>query len=122
MRLPSILIPLPSATDNHQYYNARAFADASAARLLVQREATAESLAREVRSLLTDRHQRQAMRAALSRWHFADAADAVAEAILRAVRQARSARAKAGRTHRSEATVMDWRLVGAERDCQTYGG
>lgn len=42
---PSILIPLPSAIDDHQAANARALAAAGAALVLPQREVTAERLA-----------------------------------------------------------------------------
>src|SRR5438034_1876548 len=45
MRLPSILIPYPAAADNHQFYNARAFADVGAALLLEQSSGTGEKLA-----------------------------------------------------------------------------
>src|SRR5205807_2183637 len=37
LRLPSLLIPFPAATDNHQYHNARAFEQTGAARLLEER-------------------------------------------------------------------------------------
>ena len=40
----SILIPLPHAIDNHQYYNAKILADADAAILLEQKDLTPQSL------------------------------------------------------------------------------
>jgi len=47
---PSILVPYPFATDDHQMANARVLADAGAAWLIPQRELTAEKLA----ALLTE--------------------------------------------------------------------
>ena len=43
MRVPAILVPYPTATDNHQYFNARALVDVGAAVLLEQKSATAEN-------------------------------------------------------------------------------
>ncbi len=51
---PSILVPYPFATDNHQEENARAFADAGAAVLLLDAECTGERLVEELRALLGD--------------------------------------------------------------------
>jgi len=42
---PSILVPYPHATDDHQTKNARAFADAGAARVISDSEFTGEALA-----------------------------------------------------------------------------
>jgi UDP-N-acetylglucosamine--N-acetylmuramyl-(pentapeptide) pyrophosphoryl-undecaprenol N-acetylglucosamine transferase len=98
MRLPAILIPYPHAADNHQLYNARAFADTGAARLLPQSAASAERLTMEIRSLLADEPRRRGMQVALRPWHCAEAARAVAEIILRRVRpQGDPSRAPAGK-------------------------
>ncbi len=40
---PMVIIPLPSAADNHQCYNALELANAHAARLFLQRDATADA-------------------------------------------------------------------------------
>jgi len=45
MACPSILVPLPSAIDDHQTANAHALTDRGGAMLLVQREMTVEALA-----------------------------------------------------------------------------
>src|SRR6266550_2489439 len=42
MRLPSLLVPYPTAADNHQLINAKAFEKTGAARLLEQKIATPE--------------------------------------------------------------------------------
>jgi UDP-N-acetylglucosamine--N-acetylmuramyl-(pentapeptide) pyrophosphoryl-undecaprenol N-acetylglucosamine transferase len=52
--LPSILIPFPFAADDHQTVNAKELRDAGAARLLVQKETTAESLAAAIEALFFD--------------------------------------------------------------------
>ena len=51
---PSILIPYPFATDDHQTANARALAEAGAAKWIPESEATAERIDAEVRALLRD--------------------------------------------------------------------
>jgi len=81
-QVPALLVPYPAATDDHQYYNARAFADTGAARLLVQSEATAETLVSNLVDLVESRAVRQTMQKALERWHSPRAAELIAEAIL----------------------------------------
>ena len=66
---PSILIPLPTATDDHQRRNAEALASAGAADLLLQAEATGETLATRIADLAGD---------AARRGHMAEAARALA--------------------------------------------
>ena len=66
--LPSVLIPLPTAAEDHQRYNAEALASAGAARMILQRDLTPESLNGVLSELLADPDRRQAMsRAALAR-------------------------------------------------------
>ncbi len=59
--LPSLLIPFPHATENHQALNAEIFVRAGAARVLDQAATTGESLAAELRAMLDDPAQFQAM-------------------------------------------------------------
>lgn len=61
---PSILIPLPTATDDHQRHNARALEKAGAAELLEQRDLTGERLAERIIALGGDRDRRIRMSAA----------------------------------------------------------
>lgn len=82
MRLPSILIPYPSAADNHQFYNAQAFVATDAARMVEQSMASPETLLWEVRRLLKHRINRQTMIEALAKWHAENAASLVADRIL----------------------------------------
>ncbi len=54
LKKAALLIPLPSAKDNHQYHNAKLLADDGAARLLVQSETTPETLAGFLQEWLRD--------------------------------------------------------------------
>ena len=65
-QLPAVLVPLPTATDDHQRWNALAFAGTGAAVLVEQRELTGERLAREILSLAGDAPRRDRMRSALA--------------------------------------------------------
>jgi UDP-N-acetylglucosamine--N-acetylmuramyl-(pentapeptide) pyrophosphoryl-undecaprenol N-acetylglucosamine transferase len=85
VRLPSLLVPFPSARDNHQFYNARAFAQTGAAQLLEQREATPEKVSGLLRELVEDVAAREEMKSALARWHAPKSAERIAELILKAV-------------------------------------
>ncbi|HTA29588.1 MAG TPA: undecaprenyldiphospho-muramoylpentapeptide beta-N-acetylglucosaminyltransferase, partial [Candidatus Cybelea sp.] len=67
-RVPAVLIPYPSAADNHQYFNALAFAHSRAACMLQQEAATPALLADELLDLL-DASKRSAMQQALAAWH-----------------------------------------------------
>jgi len=80
-QLPAVLIPYPTAADNHQYFNARAFVQSGAARMLPQESATSGQLANEILELLRGT-KRSAMRQALSAWHVPGAAEHIAERIL----------------------------------------
>ena len=51
---PAILIPLPSATDDHQTANAREMARAGGARMIAQDDFTPEALASQVEALAED--------------------------------------------------------------------
>jgi len=65
-QLPALLIPLPTATDDHQRWNAAAFAGKQAAVLIEQRDLTGASLAREILALAGDAPRLGRMRAALA--------------------------------------------------------
>jgi len=62
---PAILIPLPTATDDHQSKNAARFAQAGAAIVLSQHTATGAELAQLLTEVLADAGRRQAMAAAM---------------------------------------------------------
>ncbi|HZV33729.1 MAG TPA: undecaprenyldiphospho-muramoylpentapeptide beta-N-acetylglucosaminyltransferase [Verrucomicrobiae bacterium] len=92
MRVPSLLVPYPAATDNHQYFNALAFEKSGAAFLMEQREAKAELLAPKVVELMESAPTRAKMQAALAGWHVPRAAENIAENIMQVVTARRRAR------------------------------
>jgi UDP-N-acetylglucosamine--N-acetylmuramyl-(pentapeptide) pyrophosphoryl-undecaprenol N-acetylglucosamine transferase len=57
----AILIPLPTATDDHQRKNAEALAASGAADVLLQRDATGSTLAKRILSLASDEAARTQM-------------------------------------------------------------
>jgi UDP-N-acetylglucosamine--N-acetylmuramyl-(pentapeptide) pyrophosphoryl-undecaprenol N-acetylglucosamine transferase len=81
-QVPSVLIPYPTAADNHQYFNARAFVQSGAAWMLQQEAATAGQLAGEILDLVRDTSKRSAMQRALAAWDTPGAAADIAEKIL----------------------------------------
>jgi len=84
MGLPSVLVPYPAATDDHQFHNARALCDSGAARILNQRSAQPENLVALFAPLMSDETERERMRAALVKWHTPQAAEEIAKAIVEA--------------------------------------
>ena len=82
MRLPTVLVPLPTAADNHQFFNAHAFEQSGAARLLEQTTATPEQLVPHLRELVEGGDARSGIQTALAKWHAPNAAQEIAEQIL----------------------------------------
>ena len=80
--LPSILVPYPHATGNHQDANARFMEGAGAATVIPDAALDAPRLAREVAALLGAPQRMAAMSKAARRVARPDAADRVAEEIL----------------------------------------
>jgi len=89
--LPSILIPYPYATDDHQTFNAKIFADADAAELQQEAKITPDTFAAMVSNLLTNDRRRGQMAAAARAILPRDAAANVADEIEKAVFQAKTA-------------------------------
>ena len=83
MQVPSILIPYPAAADDHQYHNARGFAQSGAARIIIQSQLRPDQLANSVTELITDEVIVQQMRDELSKWHYPSAADQIIKTLLR---------------------------------------
>jgi UDP-N-acetylglucosamine--N-acetylmuramyl-(pentapeptide) pyrophosphoryl-undecaprenol N-acetylglucosamine transferase len=73
MRRPAVLIPLPTAADDHQTMNALAFERAGAAVVLPQAHASATRLGDLVDEILKDPARRAAMAAAMGTLARADA-------------------------------------------------
>ncbi len=85
VRVPSVLIPLPTAADNHQFHNARAYEATGAARLLEQGVATPENLMRLILELADNVAVRERMQVALKDWHSPRAAEQIADCMMRAI-------------------------------------
>ncbi|MBN2309818.1 MAG: undecaprenyldiphospho-muramoylpentapeptide beta-N-acetylglucosaminyltransferase [Candidatus Hydrogenedentes bacterium] len=85
---PSVLVPFPFATDNHQEQNAQAFVDAGAARMLLDADCSGDALADAVRDLLGDSARLGAMGEAARSLAKPDAAEAIAEEVLSLVFEA----------------------------------
>jgi UDP-N-acetylglucosamine--N-acetylmuramyl-(pentapeptide) pyrophosphoryl-undecaprenol N-acetylglucosamine transferase len=85
MRVPPILIPYPSAADNHQFHNARALVETGAARMLGEERATPENLNRMVHELIANVGERRRLAAALAEWHRPNAAADIADEVVRSV-------------------------------------
>jgi UDP-N-acetylglucosamine--N-acetylmuramyl-(pentapeptide) pyrophosphoryl-undecaprenol N-acetylglucosamine transferase len=89
-RIPSILIPLPSSADDHQFHNAREFAEIGGATLMSQderpseRRADSETLAAEIMRWLDNQNLQEKARESLASW---DRPNATME-IWKAIRQA----------------------------------
>ena len=79
---PAILIPLPTATDDHQRMNAAAVADAGAAEMVPQRDVTGEVLAGRLLALAGDSARRQRMSAAARSLARPDAARVIVDRAL----------------------------------------
>jgi len=79
---PAILVPLPSAADDHQRRNAEALAAAGAADLLLQADLSGEALAARVERLARNPEARGRMAAAARAMARPDAARLVADRVL----------------------------------------
>jgi UDP-N-acetylglucosamine--N-acetylmuramyl-(pentapeptide) pyrophosphoryl-undecaprenol N-acetylglucosamine transferase len=79
---PSILVPLPTATDDHQRRNALTLAAHGAALMLEERELSGDRMAAEVQGLARDVVRRTGMSEAARRMARPDAATVIAEKVL----------------------------------------
>jgi undecaprenyldiphospho-muramoylpentapeptide beta-N-acetylglucosaminyltransferase len=84
--LPAVLVPSPHVTGDHQTGNARWLAEAGGAVLVPDAELSAERLATELDALLGDAGRRADMAAALHRLARPDAAEAIADLLVRHAR------------------------------------
>jgi UDP-N-acetylglucosamine--N-acetylmuramyl-(pentapeptide) pyrophosphoryl-undecaprenol N-acetylglucosamine transferase len=83
----AILIPLPTATDDHQRRNADALAAAGAAEVLLQRDVTGAVLASRILALASDRPRRRRMEVAARALARPDAARVIVNRALELVRR-----------------------------------
>lgn len=63
--IPSILIPSPNVTANHQEKNARVLSDKDAAVLILEKDCTAEAMMEQINALLSNPERRENMKKTL---------------------------------------------------------
>ncbi|TFE31736.1 undecaprenyldiphospho-muramoylpentapeptide beta-N-acetylglucosaminyltransferase [Cohnella luojiensis] len=81
--IPSILIPSPNVTNNHQEANARSLADAGAAVMILERDLSGKALFDHVNSIVGDPARRGIMAKASKGLGMPNAASAIYEQIIR---------------------------------------
>jgi UDP-N-acetylglucosamine--N-acetylmuramyl-(pentapeptide) pyrophosphoryl-undecaprenol N-acetylglucosamine transferase len=101
--LPSVLIPLKIATDDHQRLNAKALTDAGAAEVMLEDELTVERLAGALGRILSDPARLGAMSAAARSVAIPDAARRLADLV----ETTASARGDARRNAALQGTVRE---------------
>ena len=82
----AILVPLPTATDDHQRKNAQALVRQGAAQMIEQRELTGDRLAADLIALANDHERRRRMSAAARRLARPDAAKTIVNKVLELAR------------------------------------
>ena len=80
--IPSILVPYPYATANHQEHNARAVEGAGGAVVILDKELTGEILLKQIESLLADESKLQKMKDAAKALGRPEAAEDIARKVL----------------------------------------
>ena len=83
----AILVPLPTATDDHQRKNAEALAEAGAAEILLQRDMTGRALAARILAIAADANKRSRMAEAARRLARPDAARVIVDRALELVKR-----------------------------------
>lgn len=80
-RMPSILVPLPFAADDHQRRNAETLVDAGAARMVLDREMTGTRLFEEIENLRQNREELERMRCHVRQFAKPGAAERAAQVL-----------------------------------------
>jgi UDP-N-acetylglucosamine--N-acetylmuramyl-(pentapeptide) pyrophosphoryl-undecaprenol N-acetylglucosamine transferase len=86
---PAVLVPLPTAADDHQRKNAQVIARAGGAEVIDERDLTGERLAAVITQLATDRPRRHAMATAMRAFARPDAASQIADRLFELAGQVR---------------------------------
>ena len=84
MELPAILIPYPTAVDDHQRINAQSFVDIGAARCFHQKQLTPHLLVSQLSELFASPAKLGAMAASMKKWKAAQATEVVVQRIYEA--------------------------------------
>ncbi len=85
VQLPAVLVPLPTAAEDHQTLNARALTDRGAA-VLVRDDRTTAELGDTILNLVNDPDQRHRLRHAIAGLGLGNAATAIAAEVIRLAR------------------------------------
>ena len=84
--IPAILVPYPYAAENHQEHNARAVEKAGAARVILNKDLTAQGLIQAIDELIGKPEKLQAMAEASAKLGRPEAADTISELIIELAR------------------------------------
>lgn len=79
---PSVLVPYPNATENHQYYNAMSLVNENAAVLIEDKELTKARLVDEVSRLYNDKARLELMERNAAKMRKSNAADMIIKEII----------------------------------------
>jgi UDP-N-acetylglucosamine--N-acetylmuramyl-(pentapeptide) pyrophosphoryl-undecaprenol N-acetylglucosamine transferase len=79
---PALLVPLPSAMDNHQYFNAEAVEDAGAGWVMTQEAFTAQALAAKIETLMRNPQRLADCAAAMRTLAAPNAAEKLADLVV----------------------------------------
>ena len=83
--VPAILIPYPYAAENHQEFNAKSLVEAGAAKMILNKNLTAEILSATLEELLTSPEKLKSMAEASLSLGKPNAADEIADMILKMI-------------------------------------
>lgn len=86
---PAVLVPLPIATDNHQYHNAQSIEESNAGWVVTQQAFTPESLASRIETLMRVPHRLSEAAANMRKLADGNAAEKLAELVTGAVTTAK---------------------------------
>lgn len=80
--VPSIQVPSPNVTNNHQEANARRLVEAGAAEIILERDLNPQQMVEQIRSFMADQNQRIRMQEASKKMGKPDSADVIYRLIL----------------------------------------
>ncbi len=86
---PSILIPSPNVSENHQYHNAAVLRDAGAAILIEEKDLTGQALYDAILSIVCDSRKRKSMSDAAQKLAHLNATAVICDEIAAVLAQAK---------------------------------
>lgn len=89
---PSILIPSPNVTENHQYHNAMALVNNGAAEIIEEKDLTGEVLLGKLRALLSDKEKLKKIGENAGKMAHLDASAKIADIVLGLAKEGKKAR------------------------------